>query len=158
MEDSGFPSSPNVGIHSSPQVSQLSATMTRTCNSDEDRSKSSKRDNGSCSPVEASCCSNSGHDAADSNRILDSSVMSLTSVSKDSNYSEAHAALSSFDAILGTLTRTKESISRATRIALDCAKLGFASKVQKYFNTLLQIVISFTIYFLHKLCFLLDRY
>lgn len=42
---------------------------------------------------------------------------------------EAHAALSSFEAMLGTLTRTKESIGRATRVAIDCAKFGVASKV-----------------------------
>lgn len=42
---------------------------------------------------------------------------------------EAKAALSSFEAVLGTLTRTKESIGRATRIAIDCAKFGYATKV-----------------------------
>ncbi|KAL3531370.1 hypothetical protein ACH5RR_010692 [Cinchona calisaya] len=45
------------------------------------------------------------------------------------NYKEAHAALTSFEAILGTLTRTKESIGRATRSAIDCAKAGVAAKV-----------------------------
>ncbi|KAL1539792.1 protein HUA2-LIKE 3-like isoform X2 [Salvia divinorum] len=38
-------------------------------------------------------------------------------------------SLSSFEAIIRSLTRTKESIGRATRIAMDCAKLGFATKV-----------------------------
>ncbi|XP_042047062.1 protein HUA2-LIKE 3-like isoform X1 [Salvia splendens] len=38
-------------------------------------------------------------------------------------------SLSSFQAIIRSLTRTKESIGRATRIAIDCAKLGFATKV-----------------------------
>ncbi|WVZ07978.1 hypothetical protein V8G54_021324 [Vigna mungo] len=33
------------------------------------------------------------------------------------------AALLYFEAMLGTLTRTKESIGRATRIAIDCAKM-----------------------------------
>ncbi|KAH7517186.1 hypothetical protein FEM48_Zijuj09G0035800 [Ziziphus jujuba var. spinosa] len=42
---------------------------------------------------------------------------------------EAQVALSSFEAMLGTLTRTKESIGRATRVAIDCAKFGVASKV-----------------------------
>ncbi|XP_057780454.1 protein HUA2-LIKE 3-like [Salvia miltiorrhiza] len=37
--------------------------------------------------------------------------------------------LSSLEAVIRSLTRTKESIGRATRIAIDCAKLGFASKV-----------------------------
>lgn len=40
-----------------------------------------------------------------------------------------HAALLYFEAMLGTLTRTKESIGRATRIAIDCAKFGIATKV-----------------------------
>ena len=39
------------------------------------------------------------------------------------------AALLYFEAMLGTLTRTKESIGRATRIAIDCAKFGIATKV-----------------------------
>ncbi|XP_076901147.1 protein HUA2-LIKE 2-like [Bidens hawaiensis] len=43
--------------------------------------------------------------------------------------SEANAALTSFEASLGTLTRTKKSIDRATRIAIDCAKFGIAVKV-----------------------------
>ncbi|KDP21494.1 hypothetical protein JCGZ_21965 [Jatropha curcas] len=46
-----------------------------------------------------------------------------------SNYAEAHAALSSFEGTLGSLTRTKESIGRATRIAIDCAKFGISNKV-----------------------------
>ncbi|EXB39341.1 hypothetical protein L484_025036 [Morus notabilis] len=44
-------------------------------------------------------------------------------------YAELNAALSSFEAMLGTLTRTKESIGRATRVAIDCAKFGASSKV-----------------------------
>ncbi|KAM1169409.1 hypothetical protein ACFX13_031904 [Malus domestica] len=46
-----------------------------------------------------------------------------------SKYSEIHATLLSFDTMLGTLTRTKESIGRATRVAMDCGKLGVAAKV-----------------------------
>ncbi|KAM7521564.1 hypothetical protein LguiA_011466 [Lonicera macranthoides] len=42
---------------------------------------------------------------------------------------EANAALTSFEANLGTLKRTKESISRATRMAIECAKFGIAPKV-----------------------------
>ncbi|KAG4396852.1 hypothetical protein AAZX31_10G024200 [Glycine max] len=41
------------------------------------------------------------------------------------------AALLYFEAMLGTLTRTKESIGRATRIAIDCAKFGIADKVME---------------------------
>ncbi|KAK6141430.1 hypothetical protein DH2020_024835 [Rehmannia glutinosa] len=43
--------------------------------------------------------------------------------------SSKRESLSSFEAIIKSLTRTKESIGRATRIAIDCAKLGFATKV-----------------------------
>lgn len=49
---------------------------------------------------------------------------------KLSSRGEANAALGSFEATLGILTRTKESIGRATRVALDCAKFGVASKVK----------------------------
>ncbi|KAH6826032.1 hypothetical protein C2S53_001469 [Perilla frutescens var. hirtella] len=38
-------------------------------------------------------------------------------------------SLSSFEVIIRSVTRTKESIGRATRIAIECAKLGFATKV-----------------------------
>ncbi|KAL2535621.1 HUA2-like protein 2 [Forsythia ovata] len=48
---------------------------------------------------------------------------------KLSTKGEADVALSSFEAILGSLTRTKETIVRATRIAIECAKFGFANKV-----------------------------
>ncbi|XWS36270.1 hypothetical protein CRYUN_Cryun20dG0070900 [Craigia yunnanensis] len=51
------------------------------------------------------------------------------SVSKCSIYTEAHAALSPFENMLATLTRTKESIARVTRIAIDCAKFGVSAKV-----------------------------
>ncbi|KAM2898819.1 hypothetical protein COP2_008316 [Malus domestica] len=44
-------------------------------------------------------------------------------------YAEVHATLLSFETMLGTLTRTKESIGRATRVAMDCGKLGVAAKV-----------------------------
>lgn len=48
--------------------------------------------------------------------------------------------LSSFEAIIRSLTRTKESIGRATRIAIDCAKFGFASKVDLPGNTVISVV------------------
>ncbi|CAA2995944.1 Hypothetical predicted protein [Olea europaea subsp. europaea] len=50
---------------------------------------------------------------------------------KSSSEGGANNALSSFETILGSLTRTKESIGRATRIAIDCAKFGFATKVME---------------------------
>jgi hypothetical protein len=43
---------------------------------------------------------------------------------------EANSSRRAFEAFVGTLTRTKESISRATRLALDCAKHGIAGEVR----------------------------
>ena len=57
-----------------------------------------------------------------------------------SNKEEATAALASFQAVLGTLTRTKESIGRATRIAIDCAKFGISAKVWLLFAVLLNSI------------------
>lgn len=45
-------------------------------------------------------------------------------------YDEANAARRSFEDFLGTPTRTKESIARATRLAIECAKFGIASEVR----------------------------
>lgn len=53
----------------------------------------------------------------------------LKSVGRWSNCAEAHTGLSSFESMLGSLTRTKESIGRATRMAIDCAKFGVSAKV-----------------------------
>lgn len=58
---------------------------------------------------------------------------------KLSSRGEANAALGSFEATLGILTRTKESIGRATRVALDCAKFGVASKVVEIIAQKLEI-------------------
>ncbi|KAJ6798963.1 protein HUA2-LIKE 2 [Iris pallida] len=41
---------------------------------------------------------------------------------------EANVARRSFEALLCTLSRTKESIGRATRVAIDCAKYGIAAE------------------------------
>lgn len=43
---------------------------------------------------------------------------------------EANSSRRAFEVFVGTLTRTKESISRATRLALDCAKHGIAGEVR----------------------------
>ncbi|XP_038971811.1 protein HUA2-LIKE 2-like isoform X2 [Phoenix dactylifera] len=51
------------------------------------------------------------------------------SLSKLTDYAEAYAARKSFEALLCTLTRTKESIGRATRLAIECAKFGIAGEV-----------------------------
>ncbi|KAG1371008.1 protein HUA2-LIKE 2 [Cocos nucifera] len=51
------------------------------------------------------------------------------SLSKLTDLAEANAARKSFEALLCTLTRTKESIGRATRLAIECAKYGIAGEV-----------------------------
>ncbi|XP_078171576.1 protein HUA2-LIKE 3-like isoform X2 [Carex rostrata] len=45
------------------------------------------------------------------------------------SHAEAHAARKAFEAFLCTLTRTKDSIGRATRLAMECAKYGNAGEV-----------------------------
>ncbi|XP_057438806.1 protein HUA2-LIKE 3-like isoform X2 [Lotus japonicus] len=59
----------------------------------------------------------------------DGTVANQQSRSVGKSTEAGHAALLYFGAMLGTLTRTKESIGRATRIAIDCAKFGIATKV-----------------------------
>ncbi|XP_020694987.1 protein HUA2-LIKE 3 isoform X1 [Dendrobium catenatum] len=49
--------------------------------------------------------------------------------SKYMNHSEANAARRCFESLLCTLSRTKDSIGRATRLAIDCAKYGIAGEV-----------------------------
>ena len=51
-------------------------------------------------------------------------------LNKLAGHHEANSARRAFEAFVGTLTRTKESISRATRLALDCAKHGIAGEVR----------------------------
>lgn len=47
---------------------------------------------------------------------------------------EASVARDTFEGMLETLSRTKESIARATRHALDCAKFGIADQVSYIFS------------------------
>ncbi|MCH96437.1 HUA2-like protein 3-like, partial [Trifolium medium] len=58
----------------------------------------------------------------------DGAVANQQSRSMDKSTEAGNAALLYFEAMLGTLKRTKENIGRATRIAIDCAKFGFATK------------------------------
>lgn len=61
------------------------------------------------------------------------------SLSKLTNHVEANAVRKSFEALLCTLTRTKESIGRATRLAIECAKYGIAGEVRSCCFTLLYL-------------------
>ncbi|KAG9150789.1 hypothetical protein Leryth_002941 [Lithospermum erythrorhizon] len=48
---------------------------------------------------------------------------------------EAAVVRDAFEGMIETLSRTKESISRATRLAIDCAKYGIASEVRTTYVT-----------------------
>jgi hypothetical protein len=56
--------------------------------------------------------------------------MEQKSLNKLPGHDEARSARRAFENFLGTLTRTKECIARATRLALDCAKHGIAGEVR----------------------------
>lgn len=51
---------------------------------------------------------------------------------------EAAVARDAFEGMIETLSRTKESIGRATRLAIDCAKYGIANEVCSFL--LLQVI------------------
>uniref|UniRef100_A0A0E0LP74 PWWP domain-containing protein n=1 Tax=Oryza punctata TaxID=4537 RepID=A0A0E0LP74_ORYPU len=57
--------------------------------------------------------------------------MQQKGLNKLSGHDEASSARRAFEAFLGSLTRTKESIGRATRLALECDKQGIAGEVLK---------------------------
>ncbi|GMI76074.1 hypothetical protein HRI_001276700 [Hibiscus trionum] len=97
--------------------------------------------NGYCSPnVQSRSNKSLSVSIADDDGKADSVVSERPkSVGKCSNQSEAHAALSSFENTLAVLTRTKESIARATRIAIDCAKFGVSAKVVEIITRNLEI-------------------
>lgn len=101
-------SSPTDGLDSTPRASPPSTSIPNMSTSD---TSNLIENNGCCSPDAHVHHEKPKH------------------ASKLSNRGEASAALASFEANLGTLTRTKESIGRATRIAIDCAKFGNATKV-----------------------------
>ncbi|CAL1362045.1 unnamed protein product [Linum trigynum] len=73
----------------------------------------------------------SGTTLTDDEKIDSGALQRPKSVGRCSNYTEAQSALSSFEGMLGLLTRTKESIGRATRIAMDCAKFGASEKAME---------------------------
>ncbi|CAA6654129.1 unnamed protein product [Spirodela intermedia] len=50
-------------------------------------------------------------------------------LNKSMTHAEASAARKSFESLVSTLSRTKESIGRATRVAIDCVKYGIAGEV-----------------------------
>lgn len=80
----------------------------------------------SCSPRINLTCNKSLGTLLEEVKLESAVTLKLKPVGKDV---EAHAALSSFEAMLGNLTRTKDSIGRATRVAIECAKFGVGPKV-----------------------------
>lgn len=67
-----------------------------------------------------------------------------TAVGSLSGGTEAAVARDAFEGMIETLSRTKESISRATRCALDCAKYGIANEVGSIgpFSTLTLVLLQ----------------
>lgn len=101
-------STPSDGVGSLARASPPNTSICNTSTSDNDNIL---ENNGCCSPDV------NLHPAKSKN------------TGKWSSKAEAATALASFQAVIGTLTRTKDSIGRATRIAIDCAKFGVAAKV-----------------------------
>ncbi|KAM3343134.1 ENHANCER OF AG-4 protein 2 [Capsicum galapagoense] len=56
---------------------------------------------------------------------------------------EASVARDAFEGMIETLSRTKESIGRATRLAIDCAKYGIANEVVELLTRKLESEASF---------------
>ncbi|XVE73179.1 hypothetical protein DITRI_Ditri11bG0096500 [Diplodiscus trichospermus] len=116
------------GVDSPPRISPSNASI---CHVSTSESANIIQSNGYCSPNDQSgpnksLCASVADDEGKADSVASERPKS---VSKCSNYTEAHAALSSFENMLAILTRTKESIARATRMAIDCAKFGVSAKV-----------------------------
>lgn len=112
-----------------PQTPQrASPPSSALCNMSTSDSSKFTLSNGSASPVVSLPQKKALHGLADCEGKLESMTQQPRSVGKGSS-SDAHALLSSFEAVLRILTRTKESIGRATRVAIDCAKYGATAKV-----------------------------
>ncbi|XP_050366914.1 protein HUA2-LIKE 2 isoform X1 [Argentina anserina] len=121
------------GVRSSPPLTdggdflaQTSPPSTSGCHISTSDSSNILQNNGSCSPdinLQHKRASTPVDEDEKSEAVVCQGPKSV------SRYAEALAALSSFETILGTLTRTKDCIGRATRIAIDCGKIGVASKV-----------------------------
>lgn len=123
------------GVQASPSpadagdsILQASPPHSSNCNMSTSDSSNFVQNNRSCSPdVHLHLKKTMSAPLVDEEEKIESSMTQRPkSVGK---HGEANVALLSFEAMLGTLTRTKESIGRATRVAIDCAKFGVAAKV-----------------------------
>ncbi|XP_019056720.1 PREDICTED: protein HUA2-LIKE 2-like [Tarenaya hassleriana] len=86
------------------------------------------QNNGSCSPnVHFSEKKISGDPSVNAEEQIE------TRVSQGHKFvgSDMHSALESFESALGSLVRTKESIGRATRLAVDLVKFGVSAKAME---------------------------
>ncbi|KAL8513555.1 hypothetical protein ACS0TY_012867 [Phlomoides rotata] len=82
------------------------------------------------SPPSSSLCNISSSDRSVEKNNSCSNAQSLPKKAELAGKSSSKVELlPTFEAIIRSLTRTKESIGRATRIAIDCAKAGHANKV-----------------------------
>lgn len=108
---------------------QISPSNTVICHVSTSESTNFIQNSNSSSPNSLSQPKKSACSSVDEEKIESMVPQRMKSIGKSNNSAEAHAALSSFEAILGSLTRTRESIGRATRIAIDCAKFGASAKV-----------------------------
>lgn len=119
---------------------QGSPPNTSFCNVSTSDSSNILQNNGSCSPDV-----HLHQKQTFSGPVGDAKIDGFAAAQRSKNKSTeaGHAALLYFEATLGTLTRTKESIGRATRIAIDCAKFGSAAKVTQYCFALVFILQKF---------------
>lgn len=83
-------------------------------------------DNGKALQNIGSSCPDSHKD--DAKNFEPSDTQSSGTVGGLSNHVDAHATLKSFEVMLMTLARTKESIDHLTSIAIDCAMFGVAAE------------------------------
>ncbi|CAL1412229.1 unnamed protein product [Linum trigynum] len=110
----------------------MSPTTASMCHASTSESANFNQNSGGSSPnTNSNQRQDSGTTLTDEEKIDSGALQRPTSVGRCSNYAELQAALSSFKGMLGLLTRTKESIGRATHIAMDCAKFGASEKVME---------------------------
>ncbi|XP_028762210.1 protein HUA2-LIKE 2 isoform X2 [Neltuma alba] len=133
ISDDCFGEKDIIGLQPSPSLTdggdcpaQGSPPNTSFCNVSTSDSSNILQNNGSCSP-DVHLHQKQTFSGPTGDGKIDG--FAATQRSKNKSTEAGHAALLYFEATLGTLTRTKESIGRATRIAIDCAKFGSAAKV-----------------------------
>lgn len=113
---------------------------------------------GRCSPSNniIRSASDRSHTQQTSGKILSDNIQQK-SLNKPAGHDEARSARRAFENFLGTLTRTKECIARATRLALDCAKHGIAGEVRSFILFQSSLLIYKHIY-VGPLCCLLPHF